>query len=107
MKKMDEIDQFPEPLQYDIRKALVHKEPNVNEALEMYICASRRLAQSEENLKDYLVSIGVATQSVKGPTLTPEMDHKMRLCDLVYLAQSIHFKAYRNLLVELYGEVVR
>jgi hypothetical protein len=103
---MDEIEQFPEPLQYDIRNALVHKEPNVKESLEMYICASRRLKQSEENLKDYLVSIGVATQSVKGPTLTPEMD-QMRLCDLVYLAQSIHFKAYRNLLVELYGEVVR
>lgn len=111
---MDEIEQFPEPLQYDIRKALVHKEPNVNEALEMYICSSRHLAQAEQKLKDYRVSIGVPlavwyheTKSVKGPTLTPEqMDHMMQLCDVVYIAQATHFKAYRNLLVEIYGEEV-
>ena len=109
---MDEIEQFPEPLQYDIRKALVSKVPNVNEALEMYICASRHLAQAEQKLKDYRVSIGEPliavwchdTRSV-GPKLTPDqIDHKTQLCDLMSLAQSIHFKAYRELLVQLYGE---
>ena len=109
---MDEIEQFPEPLQYDIRKALVSKVPNVNEALEMYICASRHLAQAEQKLKDYRVSIGEPliavwchdTRSV-GPKLTPDqIDHKTQLCDLMSLAQSIHFKAYCELLVQLYGE---
>jgi len=112
---MDEIEQFPEDIQYDIRKALVHKDPNVNEALEMYICASRHLEQSEQKLNDYRVSIGEPliafwcheTRSVIGPKLTPEhIDHKTQLCDLMSLAQSIHFKAYRELLVQLYGEEV-
>ncbi len=109
---MDAIEQFvPKPLRNDVRKAL----PNVNEALETYICASRYLTQAEQKLKDYRVSIGEPliavwsheTKSVIGPKLTPEQrDHKMQLCDVVSLAQSNHFKAYRELLVEIYGEEV-
>jgi hypothetical protein len=113
---MDAIEQFvPEPLRDVVRKALVSKVPNVNEALEMYICASRHLAQAEQKLKDYRVSIGEPliavwcheTRSVIGPKLTPEQaDIKTQMCDLMSLAQAIHFKAYRALLVQIYGEEV-
>jgi|UniRef100_A0A6C0AHL6 hypothetical protein len=112
---MDAIEQFlPAPLRDVVRKAHVCKAPNVNEALEMYICASRHLEQADHKLKDYRVSMGEPliavwcheTRSV-GPKLTPEqIDHKTQLCDLMSLAQSIHFKAYRELLVQLYGEEV-
>lgn len=111
---MDEINKFPKSLQYDICKALVSM-PNVNEALETYIGASRHLEQAEQKLKDYRVSIGEPliavwcheTKSVMRPKLTPDqIDHKTQLCDLMSLAQAIHFKAYRDLLVQLYGEEV-
>ena len=109
---MDEIEKFvPEPLRDVVRMAL----PNANDALESYICASRHLAQAEQKLKDYRVSIGEPliavwcheTKSVMRPKLTPDqIDHKTQLCDLMSLAQAIHFKAYRDLLVQLYGEEV-
>ena len=109
---MDAIQQFvPEPLRDVVRMAL----PNANDALESYICASRHLAQAEQKLKDYRVSIGEPliavwcheTKSVMRPKLTPEqMGHKIQLCDLMSLAQAIHFKAYRALLVQIYGEEV-
>jgi len=99
---MDAIQEFvPEPLRDVVRKALVHKEPNVNEALELYIRTARDLTQAETNLIDY------KTNSVISSTLTPEqIYHKTQLCDMVDLAQSTHFMAYRTLLVQIYGEEV-